>query len=72
MKNPTIDIVVKFNFLKISLLEWKHSEECLCKEQFPQATRDEMKHDYENILKEFPEINNILPSFYCTICNTKK
>jgi hypothetical protein len=60
--------VIRFNYLKGRLLEWKHGEECKNKEPFHQSLRDQMKKEYNDILKEHPTINDIMPEFYCATC----
>ena len=67
---PTIHQVLKFNEMKLYLLEWKHYADCE-DDSAEEVYRDMTKAKYEQMLKEFPKINEILPEFYC-YCKTKK
>lgn len=62
------DIVAEFNRLKASLLQWKHHEECNNKEIYPQSIRDQEKRRFSEILKKHPDINNIMPEYWCATC----
>lgn len=67
--NEFNETVVKFNRYKSFLIEWKHQQECLDGNgAVPEPIRNQIKKEYNDILKEYPDINDIMPEFYCSTC----